>query len=96
MKKIKKYILPFISIFFFSQIIVAQKDANAKKILDAVSATMTSYKNMQITFKSSLSNEDAGIKDGDEPAIPGKILLSGEKYKLDYLGTTFIFNGAKL
>ncbi len=68
----------------------------AKTLLDNVSSKMGAYKNMTIAFSSSLSNEDAGIKEGDEPPIEGKIILEGEKYNLDYIGSSFIFDGKKL
>ncbi len=57
---------------------------------------MGAYKNMYIAFSSTLSNEDAGIKEGDEPPIRGEINLQGEKYNLNYLGNNFIFDGKKL
>jgi nucleoside-diphosphate-sugar epimerase len=44
---------------------------NAKKLLDEVSSKMTSYTNMKIIFNSSLSNEEAGIKEGDEAPMKG-------------------------
>lgn len=72
------------------------QDDSAKKLLDEVSSTMTSYTNMEIAFTSSLSNEAAGIKDGDEPPMKGNIFLEGEKYNLDYIGNSFIFDGKKL
>ena len=72
------------------------QDANAQKLLDEVSSKMSSYTNMEITFTSSLSNEAAGIKEGDEPPMKGNIFLEGEKYNLEYIGSTFIFDGKKL
>jgi hypothetical protein len=72
------------------------QDNKAKKLLDEVSTTMTSYTNMKIVFTSSLSNEAAGIKEGDEPPMKGTIFLEGEKYNLDYVGNSFIFDGKKL
>lgn len=74
---------------------IAQEN-DAKKLLDEVSVQMTSYANMEITFTSSLSNEAAGIKEGDEPPMKGTIFLEGEKYNLDYFGNSFIFDGKKL
>ncbi|WKD86400.1 Outer-membrane lipoprotein carrier protein [Polaribacter huanghezhanensis] len=72
------------------------QDNEAKKLLDEVSSTMTSYTNMEIAFTSSLSNEAAGIKEGDEPPMKGNIILEGEKYNLNYIGNNFIFDGEKL
>lgn len=90
----KKIILFFISLLWVSQ--TYAQDANAKKLLDDVSTKMSSYKNMSIAFTSTLTNEDAGIKEGDEPPIIGDIVLSGEKYKLNYLRNTLLFDGEKL
>ena len=92
MKKITSTILLFVGI---TTIGFAQEN-KAKTLLDEVSSKMGAYTNMTIAFSSSLSNEDAGIKEGDEPPIKGVITLEGEKYNLDYLGSTFIFDGKKL
>jgi len=92
MKKITSTILLLIGI---TTIGFAQENS-AKALLDEVASKMGAYTNMTISFSSSLSNEDAGIKEGDEPPIKGTIILEGEKYSLDYLGSTFIFDGKKL
>uniref|UniRef100_UPI004047F8F4 LolA family protein n=1 Tax=Polaribacter sp. TaxID=1920175 RepID=UPI004047F8F4 len=85
----------FISCLTFTIELNAQQ-TDAKNLLDEVSKTMTSYENMSIGFSSSLTNEDAGILEGDEPPIKGDIIISGEKYKLNYLRSTFLFNGKNL
>ena len=72
-----------------------QKD-EARILLDAVSTTMKSYNNMALDFSTSLTNEEAGIYEGDELPTKGSITLQGEKYNLNYLGNTFIFDGLKL
>lgn len=72
-----------------------QKD-EARILLDAVSTTMKSYNNMVLDFSTSLTNEEAGIYEGDELPTKGSITLQGEKYNLNYLGNTFIFDGLKL
>jgi len=92
MKNIK--IVFLLTVFGIINTSVAQ--SNAKTLLDQVSATMGAYTNMQISFSSSLSNEDAGVKEGDEDPISGKISLEGEKYNLAYLGNNFIFDGTKM
>ena len=74
----------------------SQSSEEAKKILDEVSTKMGSYNNMYIGFSQTLSNEEAGIKEGDEPPINGEINLAGDKYNLNYLGNTFIYDGKKL
>jgi outer membrane lipoprotein-sorting protein len=91
----KKTGLLFLSLFI-TTVSFSQTDEQAKYLLDEVSSKMGSYKNMYIGFSQTLSNEDAGIKEGDEPPIRGKINLQGEKYSLNYLGNQFIYDGKKL
>ncbi|MFD2567918.1 LolA family protein [Pseudotenacibaculum haliotis] len=74
----------------------AQETNKAKVLLDEVSEKMGAYTNMQIGFSTSLVNKEAGISENEEPPHNGKITLQGEKYYLDYLGNTFIFDGKKL
>tara|TARA_R110002049_G_scaffold63_13_gene418 strand:- start:1061 stop:1717 length:657 start_codon:yes stop_codon:yes gene_type:complete len=91
----KKIGILFLSLFI-TTIAFSQNDAKAKSLLDEVSTKMGAYKNMYIGFSQTLSNEDAGIKEGDEPPIRGEINLQGEKYSLNYLGNQFIYDGKKL
>jgi|TARA_B110000046_G_scaffold30967_1_gene32789 hypothetical protein len=98
MKKIdrmKKLGLILISLIM-STTVISQQTEKAKILLDEVSFKMKAYKNMQLNFSTTLINEEAGINEGDELPSNGKITLSGEKYNLDYLGNTFIFDGNKL
>ena len=85
----------FLSLFI-TTISLSQNDEKAKSLLDEVSIKMGAYENMYIGFSQTLSNEDAGIKEGDEPPIRGEINLQGEKYSLNYLGNQFIYDGKKL
>ena len=91
----KKTGILFLSLFI-ATVAFAQSAEKAKSLLDEVSAKMGAYENMYIGFSQTLSNEDAGIKEGDEPPINGEINLKGEKYSLNYLGNHFIYDGAKL
>ena len=91
----KKITILFLSLFL-TTITFSQNSEKAKTLLDEVSTTMGAYNNMFISFSQTLSNEDAGIKEGDEPPIRGQITLQGEKYSLNYLGNRFVFNGKKL
>ena len=54
----------FLSIFITTKT-VSQNSENAKLLFDEVSSKMGAYKNMSISFSETLSNEDAGIKEGD-------------------------------
>jgi len=91
----KKTGILFLSLFI-ATVTSAQSAEKAKSLLDEVSAKMGAYENMYIGFSQTLSNEEAGIKEGDEPPINGEINLKGEKYSLNYLGNHFIYDGAKL
>ncbi|MFY0604189.1 MAG: outer membrane lipoprotein carrier protein LolA [Flavobacteriaceae bacterium] len=74
----------------------SQNEKKAKALLDTVSKKMGDYENMYLEFSTTLVNDEAGIKENDEPPTLGRITLQKEKYNLDYLGNTFIFNGKKL
>ena len=91
----KKITILFLSLFL-TTITFSQNAEKAKSLLDQVSTKMGAYKNMSISFSQTLSNEDAGINEGDEPPIRGQITLHGEKYSLNYLGNKFLFDGQKL
>ena len=91
----KKTGILFLSLFI-ATVAFAQSAEKAKSLLDEVSAKMGAYENMYLGFSQTLSNEEAGIKEGDEPPIKGKINLKGEKYSLNYLGNDFIYDGVKL
>ena len=93
--KMKKITSLFLGLFL-TTVAFSQDSEKAKSLLDEVSAKMGAYKNMYIGFSQTLSNEDAGIKEGDEPPIRGEINLQGEKYNLNYLGNQFIYDGKKL
>lgn len=94
-RNMKKITVLFLSLFLAS-ITFSQNSEKAKSLLDEVSTKMTAYNNMYLGFSQTLSNEEAGIKEGDELPIRGEINLEGEKYNLNYLGNNFIFDGKKL
>ena len=48
---------------------LGQSTEDAKLLLDAVASKMEGYENMEIKFRQTLVNEDAGIYDGDEAPI---------------------------
>ena len=75
----KKITTLFLSIFL-TTITFSQNSKEAKSLLDEVSLKMGAYENMYIGFSQTLSNEDAGIKEGDEPPIRGVINIQNEKY----------------
>ena len=68
------------------------QDTKAKTLLDQVSAKVKSYDNMFIDFKYGLSNDAAGINQETR----GDVTLDGDKYKLNLMGTTQMYDGKKL
>ena len=91
----KKYIILFLSILL-TTVTFSQNSEEAKSLLDQVSTKMSAYENMYLGFSQTLTNEEAGINEGDEPPIRGEINLKGELYNLNYLGNNFIYDGKKL
>jgi outer membrane lipoprotein-sorting protein len=91
-----KRVLTFVFAMIIAQVGFSQETNQAKQLLDEVSNKMGAYVNMQIGFSTSLINKEAGIEENDEPPHNGKITLKGEKYNLDYLGNTFVFDGKQL
>ena len=88
-----KLTLFFIGLLFTTLTFGQSSSADAKKLLDDVSAKMGAYDNMMIDFSSQLINTEVDIKD---PPTRGSITLSGEKYNLSFLGNNFIFDGKQL
>jgi len=76
-----------ISTFSFSQ-----KSKDAKALLEEVSTKIKSYDNIKIDFKYVLTNEEEGINQETR----GDVIMQGEKYKLNILGITRVFDGVKL
>ena len=65
---------------------------SAKALLDQVSAKVKSYDNIVIDFKYSISNKAEGLSQETR----GDVTLEGEKYVLNLMGTTQLFDGNKL
>lgn len=64
----------------------------AKTLLNQVSQKVKSYDNISIEFKYVLENTAEKIKQETK----GDVIMQGEKYKLNILGVTRLFNGKKL
>lgn len=77
---------------FFSIVGYAQQDAKAKTLLKEVSTKAKSYDNIAIDFKYELENMAEKIKQETR----GDVVLAGDKYKLNILGITRVFDGTKL
>ena len=65
---------------------------SAKSLLNEVSMKAKSYDNIQIDFKYNLNN----TKEDVNHDARGNVTLAGEKYVLNMLGTTRLFDGKKM
>jgi outer membrane lipoprotein-sorting protein len=63
-----------------------------KKLLSEVSAKAKSYNNIIIDFKYNLSN----AKENIDQDTRGNVTINGDKYVLNMLGTTSMFDGGKI
>ena len=88
MKKLGLLVLAFV-VTFFAQ---AQSPNNADALLNEVSSKVKGYDNILIDFKYTLENTEEDVKHETR----GDVSLQGEKYLLNIMGTTRIFDGKKL
>ncbi len=70
----------------------AQNSSEAKALLNEVSEKVKSYDNIWIEFKYVLDNSEENIKQETR----GDVVLEGNKYVLNILGTTRIYDGTTL
>lgn len=78
--------------FFTVMISGAQNAGKAKQLLDEVSAKVEAYKNVQLDFKYSLENPSENVNHETR----GDVSLKGDKYLMNIMGTTRIFDGKKV
>ena len=64
----------------------------AKTLLNEVSQKVKSYENISIDFKYTLENTSENIKQETR----GDVIMKGDKYKLNILGVTRLFDGKTL
>jgi outer membrane lipoprotein-sorting protein len=69
-----------------------QDNEKAKALLNEVSAKVKSYKNIAIDFKYALENTSENINQ----VTRGDVTIEGDKYLLNVLGVTRIFDGKTL
>ncbi|WP_027878806.1 LolA family protein [Mesoflavibacter zeaxanthinifaciens] len=86
----KKLLFLFLSTIF--TLTTYAQDAKAKALLDEVSSKAKNYKNISIDFKYVLENTEENIKQETR----GDVIMEGEKYRLNILGITRIFDGQNL
>ena len=80
------FLLALILLFSFS---TQAQDKKAKALLDAVTAKIKSYDNIVIDFKYSLNN----LKENINQESKGNVTMKGNKYVLNLMGVTKIFDG---
>ena len=84
-----------ITFVFFLLIInkvYSQSSEDAKKLLDDVSTKISSFESISFDFTYSLNNKEEQIK---QETI-GNVTVSGDNYKLNYLGLIQLFDGKKI
>ncbi|MEL6811187.1 MAG: outer membrane lipoprotein carrier protein LolA, partial [Bacteroidota bacterium] len=85
MKKLVVLLLAICSISF------AQAQS-AKSLLNEVSTKVKGYNNIVIDFKWNLNNSKEGVNQDTR----GNVSIQGDKYLLNMLGTTRMFDGSKI
>ena len=83
-------IIAFITLGFTA---FSQNDTKAEALLTEVSNKIKSYKNISIDFKYELNNVN---EENMNQETRGDVVIEGEKYKLNILGITRIFDGKTL
>lgn len=90
MNKMKLKTLALVCISFMA--IGSLQAQDAKKLLNEVSSKAKAYDNIQIDFKYNLSNTKENISQDTR----GDVTIAGDKYVLNMLGTTSMFDGNKI
>ncbi len=81
-----------IQLYFLLFLVVANaQDSKAKLLLDEVTTKIKGYTNIEIDFKYSLNN----FKENINQESKGNVTMSGNKYVLNLMGVTKIFDGKK-
>ena len=80
-----------IALLLFVGLTANAQDKKAKELLDDVTAKIKSYKNIVIDFKYTLNNSKENINQESK----GNVTLEGNKYVLNFMGVTKIYDGKK-
>lgn len=80
-----------IAILFLVTVTANAQDKKAKELLDQVTAKIKSYNNITIDFKYTLTNNKENINKDSK----GNVIIQGNKYVLNFMGVTKIFDGKK-
>ena len=84
--------LVFILAAVLSMSVQAQNSQKAEKLLNEVSSKVKNYDNMVIDFKYALENKAENVSQETR----GDVSIEGEKYVLNLMGTTQMFDGKKI
>lgn len=88
MKSFSIFIVALLSVFSVN----AQNSDKAEALLKEVTAKVNSYDNMVVDFKYSLEN----LSENVSQETRGDVSIHGDKYVLNLMGTTQIFDGDKI
>lgn len=80
-----------IALLLWVSVTANAQDKKAKDLLDQVTAKVKTYNNITIDFKYTLTN----LKENINKESKGNLVLEGNKYVLNFLGVTKIFDGKK-
>ena len=80
-----------IVILFLVTFTTNAQDKKAKELLDQVTAKIKSYDNITIDFKYTLNNNKENINKESK----GNVIIQDNKYVLNFMGVTKIFDGKK-
>ncbi len=80
-----------IALVFFMTLSVNAQDKKAKELLDDVTVKIKSYDNIVIDFKYTLNNAKENINQDSK----GNVTIDGNKYVLNFMGVTKIYDGKK-
>lgn len=81
-----------IAIALLLTLTVQAQDKKAKDLLDQVTAKVKSYNNIAIDFKYALNNSKENINQESK----GNVTIQGNKYVLNLMGVTKMFDGKKI
>ncbi len=87
----KKLYFVVIAMVLFTSVTYSQSDPNAKKILDAVSSKLKTYKGINANFNY-VSKARSGKVNSN---VAGKIAIKGQKYYIKQGATEIFSNGSK-
>lgn len=73
-----------------SSVSAQSSSLKAEALLDSVYSSMSRFDHVTLEFEYVLENKEADIRQ----STPGKVYISGSKYRLELFGSTQLFDGA--